>query len=104
MFIQTLYGIRDVHKSGIGEEDFSEVSSHHTHTHTPNTIPCWSLLQMIPIESFEAQSMNGRFVPIIPGGSNTKLTFHNRKDYVEKSLKFRLHELDQQVIIIPYRM
>ena len=27
MFIQTLYGIRDVHKSGIGEEDFSEVSS-----------------------------------------------------------------------------
>ena len=26
MFIQTLYGIRDVHKSGIGEEDFSEVS------------------------------------------------------------------------------
>ena len=52
---------------------------------------------MIPIESFEAQSMNGRFVPIIPGGSNTKLTFHNRKDYVEKSLRFRLHELDQQV-------
>ena len=25
MYIQTLYGIRDVHKSGIGEEDFSEV-------------------------------------------------------------------------------
>ena len=25
MFIQALYGIRDVHKSGIGEEDFSEV-------------------------------------------------------------------------------
>ena len=53
---------------------------------------------MIPIESFEAQSMNGRFVPIIPGGKNTKLTFNNRKDYVEKALKFRLHELDQQVL------
>ena len=25
MFIQTLYGIRDAHKSGIKEEDFSEV-------------------------------------------------------------------------------
>ena len=53
---------------------------------------------MIPIESFEAQSMNGRFVPIIPGGGNMKLTFHNRKEYVEKALKFRLHELDQQVL------
>ena len=30
MFIQTLYGIRDVHKSGIGEEDFSEVGSHYS--------------------------------------------------------------------------
>lgn len=28
MFIQTLYGIRDVHKSGIKEEDFSEVRVH----------------------------------------------------------------------------
>ena len=28
MFIQTLYGIRDVHKNGIKEEDFSEVSAH----------------------------------------------------------------------------
>lgn len=55
----------------------------------------WS--QMIPIESFEAQSMNGKFVPIIPGGSNVKLTFHNRRDYVEKALRFRLHELDHQV-------
>ena len=54
--------------------------------------------QMIPIECFEAQSMNGRFVPILPGGGNMKLTFHNRKDYVEKALKFRLHELDQQVL------
>lgn len=27
MFIQTMYGIRDAHKSGIKEEDFSEVCS-----------------------------------------------------------------------------
>ena len=44
-----------------------------------------------------AQNMNGQFVPIIPGGGNTKLTFQNRKEYVEKVLCFRLHELDQHV-------
>ena len=52
---------------------------------------------MIPIESFEAQNMSGMFVSIVPGGGNIKLTFQNRKDYVEKSLQFRLHELDKQV-------
>ena len=52
---------------------------------------------MIPIEKFEAQSMNGNFVPIVPGGGNIHLTYHNRKEYVEKALLFRLHELDQQV-------
>ena len=51
---------------------------------------------MIPIESFECQSMNGEFVPIVPGGSN-KRTYQNRKEFVEKALHFRLHELDQQV-------
>ena len=55
------------------------------------------LLQMIPIENFEAQSMNGNFVPIVPGGGNIHLTYHNRKEYVDKALQFRLHELDQQV-------
>ena len=59
----------------------------HTYTHT----------QMIPIESFECQSMTGNFVPIVPGGSNIKLTYQNRKEYVEKALNFRLHELDHQV-------
>ena len=35
VFIQTLYGIRDVHKSGITEEDFSEVCRvYATRTHT----------------------------------------------------------------------
>ena len=55
-------------------------------------------MQMIPIEKFEAQSMTGNFVPIVPGGGNVSLTYQNRKDYVEKALKFRLHELDQQVV------
>ncbi len=52
---------------------------------------------MIPIESFEAQSMSGKFVPIVPGGGNISLTFQNRKEYVEKGFHFRLHELDKQV-------
>ncbi len=52
---------------------------------------------MIPIESFEAQSMSGIFVPIVPGGGNISLTFQNRKEYVEKGFHFRLHELDKQV-------
>ncbi len=60
---------------------------------------------MIPIESFEAQSMSGKFVPIVPGGGNIRLTFQNRKEYVEKAFYFRLHELDKQVckawLIVP---
>lgn len=58
------------------------------------------VLQMIPIESFEAQSMSGKFVPIVSGGTNIKLTFQNRREYVEKALHFRLHELDGQVCIV----
>lgn len=52
---------------------------------------------MIPIEVFEAQSMSGKVVSIVSGGHNKKLTFQNRKDYVDKALNFRLHELDRQV-------
>ena len=52
---------------------------------------------MIPIEAFEARSMSGRVVPIVPGGHSIKLTFHNRKEYVDKALHFRLHEMDGQV-------
>ena len=52
---------------------------------------------MIPIDNFEAQSMTGKFVPIFPGAKNIRLTFHNRKEYVEKALLFRLKELDKQV-------
>ena len=53
-------------------------------------------MQLIPIEFFEAEDMNGHFVPIVPGGGHNRLTFHNRQEYVEKAIHFRLHELDQQ--------
>ena len=62
--------------------------------------PSPPLFQMIPIESFETLSLTGSFVPVVPGGSNIKLTFHNRKEYVEKSILFRLHELDIQVAAV----
>lgn len=52
---------------------------------------------MIPLDSFEALSITGKFVPIVPGGSHIRLTFANRKEYCEKALQFRLHELDMQV-------
>lgn len=55
---------------------------------------------MIPLESFETQSMTGKFVPIVLNGKDVKLTFANRIDYFEKALNFRLHELDQQVILL----
>ncbi|XP_064390094.1 probable E3 ubiquitin-protein ligase HERC1 isoform X2 [Halichondria panicea] len=79
IFIQSMNGIKDIHKSGMKEEDFAE---------------------MIPIESFEAQSMSGKFVPIVPGGGNIRLTFQNRKEYVEKAFYFRLHELDKQIATV----
>ena len=52
---------------------------------------------MIPIETFEVRSMSGHVVPIGPEGHNIKLMFQNRKEYVDKALYFRLHELDTQV-------
>ena len=52
---------------------------------------------MIPLDSFEALSITGKFVPIVPGGSHIRLTYANRKEYCEKALQFRLHELDVQV-------
>ena len=52
---------------------------------------------MIPISSYEAYNMAGHLTPILLGGSNIPLTYANRKEYVEKSIQFRLHELDKQV-------
>lgn len=56
--------------------------------------------QIIPIELFETQSADGRFVPICPSDHNINLTFSNRQEYVERALQYRLHEMDRQVATI----
>lgn len=43
------------------------------------------------------QSADGKMVPIIPGGNSIPLTFSNRREYVERAIEYRLHELDRQV-------
>lgn len=53
--------------------------------------------QMIPLDSFVGQSADGKMVPIIPGGNSIPLTFSNRKEYVERAVEYRLHEIDRQV-------
>ena len=53
---------------------------------------------MIPIDCFEGQSSDGRIVPIVPGGRSIPLTYANRKQYVERAIAFRLHEMDAQVL------
>lgn len=52
---------------------------------------------MIPLDSFVGQSTDGKMVPIIPGGNSIPLTFSNRKEYVERAIEYRLHEMDRQV-------
>lgn len=52
---------------------------------------------MIPLDSFVGQSADGKMVPIIPGGNSIPLTFSNRKEYVERAIEYRLHEIDRQV-------
>ncbi|XP_070543560.1 probable E3 ubiquitin-protein ligase HERC1 isoform X2 [Ptychodera flava] len=79
LFMQSLRGIKDIDKSGVTEENFYEV---------------------IPLETFECQSADGRFVPVVPGGRSLPLTFHNRKEYVERALYYRLHETDSQVAAV----
>ena len=56
-------------------------------------------MQIIPLEWFEGQSADGRFVPVVPGGRSIPLTFSNRKEYVDRALAYRLHEMDRQVSI-----
>lgn len=52
---------------------------------------------MIPLDSFVGQSADGKMVPIIPGGNSIPLSFSNRKEYVERAIEYRLHEIDRQV-------
>ena len=55
---------------------------------------------MIPLECFEGTSWTGKLVPIVPGGRSIPLTFHNRIEYTEQAVRFRLHEMDLQVAAV----
>ncbi|XP_005987770.1 probable E3 ubiquitin-protein ligase HERC1 isoform X3 [Latimeria chalumnae] len=79
LYVQTLNSILHIEDSGITEENFHE---------------------MIPLDSFVGQSADGKMVPIIPGGSSIPLTFSNRKEYVERAIEYRLHEMDRQVAAV----
>ncbi|XP_063233987.1 probable E3 ubiquitin-protein ligase HERC1 isoform X2 [Bacillus rossius redtenbacheri] len=79
LYVQSLKGIRDIHLSGVTEENFHEV---------------------IPLECFEGMSSTGRLVPIVPGGRSIPLSFHNRLQYVEEAIRYRLHEMDLQVAAV----
>lgn len=76
LYAQSLRGIRDIHLSGVTEENFHEV---------------------IPLECFEGTSWTGKMVPIVAGGRSIPLTFQNRLQYVEQAVNFRLHEMDCQI-------
>ncbi|XP_021370838.1 probable E3 ubiquitin-protein ligase HERC1 isoform X1 [Mizuhopecten yessoensis] len=79
LYIQSLIGISDIQKSGVNETNFHE---------------------FIPLDSFLGQSSDGRLIPVISGGSTIRLHFHNRRDYVEAALNFRLHEMDRQAAAV----
>ncbi|XP_041374032.1 probable E3 ubiquitin-protein ligase HERC1 isoform X2 [Gigantopelta aegis] len=79
IYIQSLKGIQDIHEQGINETNFYEY---------------------IPLDCFEGQSSDGRRVPVVPGGYQIPLHFHNRCEYAEKVLQYRLHEMDKQAAVI----
>ncbi|XP_043943342.1 probable E3 ubiquitin-protein ligase HERC1 [Protopterus annectens] len=79
LYVRNLQGILNLENSGITEKNFTV---------------------MIPLESFVGQSAGGKPVPIIPGGNSIPLTYANRKDYVERTIEYRLHEMDQQVLAV----
>nr|QHB15577.1 putative E3 ubiquitin-protein ligase HERC1 [Bemisia tabaci] len=79
LYAQSLRGIRDIHLSGVTEENFHEV---------------------IPLECFEGVSWTGQLLPIVAAGRSIPLTFRNRLQYVEQAVQFRLHEMDLQIAAI----
>ncbi|KAL1007751.1 hypothetical protein UPYG_G00091160 [Umbra pygmaea] len=79
LYVQTLNSILHIEDSGITEDNFHE---------------------MIPLDSFVGQSADGRMVPIIPGGNSIPLSCSNRKEYVERAIEYRLHEIDRQVAAV----
>jgi len=76
LFLRSIRGIRDIEKSGIDEDSFSEA---------------------IPLESFESRGSDGKFVPVIPEGQSKPLTFNNRVEYVDHAIRHRLEESSVQV-------
>ncbi|KAJ8304849.1 hypothetical protein KUTeg_018432 [Tegillarca granosa] len=44
------------------------------------------------------ESSDGRLVPVIPGGRTIHFNFHNRQEYVEAVIRYRLHEMDKQLV------
>ncbi|XP_056269201.1 probable E3 ubiquitin-protein ligase HERC1 isoform X3 [Pseudoliparis swirei] len=79
LYVQTLRSILHIEDGSITEENFHE---------------------MIPLDSFVGQSADGKMVPIIPGGNSIPLSFSNRKEYVERAIEYRLHEIDRQVAAV----
>ncbi|XP_067667414.1 probable E3 ubiquitin-protein ligase HERC1 [Haliotis asinina] len=79
LYIQSLRGIQDIHENGVNETNFHE---------------------FIPIDCFEGQSCDQRMVAVVTGGFNIPLHFHNRKEYVERVMQHRLHEMDKQAAAI----
>lgn len=118
LYAQSLRGIRDIHLSGVTEDSFHEVCRAHCHWRgiqkmgceffysdggdicplaAPSPLNCLSVYQVIPLECFEGTSWTGKMVPIVPAGRTVPLTFHNRIQYVDQAVNFRLHEMDLQV-------
>ena len=58
------------------------------------------MFQFIPIDCFEGQSLDGRMVAVIPGGRSIPLNFHNRHEYVESVINFKLREMESQVATV----
>ncbi|XP_052792636.1 probable E3 ubiquitin-protein ligase HERC1 isoform X1 [Mya arenaria] len=79
MYVQSLRGIAEIHKRGINETNFHE---------------------FIPLDCFEGQSLDDRMVPVTPGGRNIPLNFHNRQEYVDSVIAYKLHEMDAQATLV----
>ncbi|XP_076815895.1 putative E3 ubiquitin-protein ligase HERC1 isoform X3 [Clavelina lepadiformis] len=76
LFVQMLHALRDIHSAGVDETNFNEI---------------------IPLETFKAQSWDGSFVSVVVGGDGIPLTFSNRNQYADQALEFRRHEMDRQI-------
>ena len=102
LFVQNMRGISTIEESGVTEETFNEVHTAANQRKCDVTLSCARdlLLQVIPLDCFEAQSSDGSFVPVIPGGRSVPLTFSNRQEYATRALEYRLHEFDRQVAAV----